>query len=186
MPTKPLRDVMADLETGGKRPGCVIFSIGAVYFSPNGLFDEFYTVISSRSCREHGLKFDTETMKWWNSQTPEARAVVDEAEKSKITLPKALDAFTEFLKKHDGSAKAVKLWGCGPSFDNVILTAAYHAIKKEPPWLYWNDRCYRTLKALSDPSIKVDRSGTYHNALDDAKTQAEHAARILKAAGREY
>ena len=178
---------MADLETGGKRPGCVIFSIGAVYFSPNGLFAEIYTVVSSKDCVKQGLKFDPETMKWWNSQTPEARAVVTQAEQSTVTLKSALNDFTEFLKKHDGTAKAVKLWGCGPSFDNVIITAAYHAIKQEPPWLYWNDRCYRTLKALSDPSIKVDRSGgTYHNALDDAKAQADHAARILKAAGREH
>lgn len=174
---------MVDLETGGRRPGCVIFSIGAVYFSGEGLYDEHHDIVSTDSCLKYGLKLDPETMKWWSGQSAEAQVVVDQARKSKLTLPQALVNFSKFLEKH-GFAKAIKLWGCGPSFDNTILTAAYDAIKMDPPWLYWNDRCYRTLKALSDPAIKVERVGVYHSALDDAKTQADHASRILRAAGR--
>jgi len=30
------------------------------------------------------------------------------------------------------------------------------------------------------PQLKAVRTGTYHNALDDAKTQAVHACQLLK------
>lgn len=49
----------------------------------------------------------------------------------------------------------------------------------EQPWAFWNDRCYRTLKARSE--LKIARTGTHHNALDDAKSQALHLITIWRA-----
>jgi len=72
------------------------------------------------------------------------------------------------------------LWGNGSTFDNVILSNAYRAIGVKQPWDFWNDRCYRTLKSLY-PHVKLERSGVAHNALDDAKSQAMHAVRIINA-----
>ena len=46
-------------------------------------------------------------------------------------------------------------------------------------WDFWNNHYYRTLKGLA-PLIKVQRGGVYHNALDDAKTQAAHALEVFK------
>lgn len=46
-------------------------------------------------------------------------------------------------------------------------------------WEFWNNRCFRTLKGMA-PHIKTERQGTYHNALDDAKTQALHAIKVLQ------
>lgn len=70
------------------------------------------------------------------------------------------------------------LWGNGSDFDNVILASAYRSCNLEVPWKFWNNRCYRTVKALR-PDIKIHRSGTYHNALDDAVSQAEHLMRMI-------
>jgi inhibitor of KinA sporulation pathway (predicted exonuclease) len=65
----------------------------------------------------------------------------------------------------------------------VILNAAYHVSGSAAAWWkFYNNRCYRTLKNL--PAAKgttIDRgTGTHHNALDDAVSQAKHAVQILK------
>jgi len=72
----------------------------------------------------------------------------------------------------------VRVWGNGAAFDNVILASAYRQANITQPWLFWNDRCYRTVKALS-PAVTMQRNGTHHNALDDAESQARHLIDML-------
>jgi exodeoxyribonuclease VIII len=88
-----------------------------------------------------------------------------------IHLAVALQRFTLWLPND------CKLWGNGASFDNAILANAYAALKMEQPWAFWNDRCYRTIKAMH-PKQKQQHLGTHHNALDDAISQAEHLIAI--------
>jgi hypothetical protein len=66
----------------------------------------------------------------------------------------------------------MRLWGNGASFDNAILAHAYARCGATPPWKFWNDRCYRTVAALT--ATPRQQGGTHHNALDDARSQAEH------------
>lgn len=173
-----MSDVMIDLETLGRRPGCAILSIGAVAFSPEGLGKELYVVISRPSQASLGLHEDPETLKWWLSQTEAARQVLsDAAAETAIPLEKGLSQLTTFLSQF--GLRRVKVWGNGGDFDNAILTNLYAAINQVPPWDFWNNRCYRTLKNLV-PSEKLKRTGTYHNALDDAKTQAAHAVELMR------
>lgn len=73
----------------------------------------------------------------------------------------------------------VRIWGNGADFDNVILASVYKRIGMEQPWLYRNNRCYRTLKALH-PEIPIERVGTHHNAVDDAESQARHLLAIMR------
>lgn len=166
------KNTMVDLETLGRRAGCSILSIGAVHFDDYGVEDELYIVVNKASCTEAGLHVDPDTLAWWEKQSPEARQVLADAEAG-MPLTVALDAFGAF-------AKGTNVWGNGADFDNAILYACYAAVGKDVPWPFWNSRCYRTLKNLRK-DIKLDRKGTYHNALDDARTQAEHAAMILSA-----
>ena len=56
------------------------------------------------------------------------------------------------------------------------------AYRIKPAWPYRNNRCYRTLKGLL-PAIELERSGTHHNALDDAITQARHLQKIVRTLG---
>lgn len=177
--TAPMADVMVDLETLGRRAGCAVLSIGAVEFCPDrGLGKELYVVVNRPSQRELGLHEDPDTLKWWMSQSEAARQVLDDAEKATaVSVAKALAQLTTFLTPM--GLRRVRVWGNGGDFDNAILAGLYGAIGQGPPWDYWNNRCYRTLKNLV-PGPKLKREGTYHNALDDAKSQAEHAVTLLR------
>lgn len=174
-----MQDVMVDLETLGRRAGCVVLSIGAVQFDPatKELGEELYEVVRLETCIAAGLQVDPETEAWWRKQSPEARQVLTQAEKKRGNkpLPKALQVLSQFLLTSGGD---VRVWGNGSDFDNSILVSCYAAIGQDPPWKFWNNRCYRTLKSLL-PTVKLTRTGTYHNALDDAKSQATHAIHLL-------
>lgn len=173
-------NVMLDLETRGQRPGCAILSIGAVAFGPltQTLGAEFYTVVNTKSCHEAGLQDDESTMVWWRSQAPEAQKVLVDADTGGVALKDALQQFGDWVKQFGGFQR-VKVWGNGSDFDNAIMACCYHAVDLPPPWQFWNNRCYRTLKSLV-PNVKLKREGTYHNALDDAKSQAKHLCLIAK------
>jgi exodeoxyribonuclease VIII len=166
---------MLDLETLGNRPGCKILSIGAVAFGPHGLGDEFYVVVDREDQTAYGLHEDSDTLKWWSNQSESAREVLFQANSGKTVLG-SLSLFNKYLANFGMSD--VKLWGNGSDFDNAILISCYAATKQQAGWKFWNNRCYRTLKSLH-PGTKLTRTGTYHNALDDAKTQALHAIPML-------
>ena len=74
-----LNDVMVDLETLGKRAGCVIVSVGAVKFDPKTGFvdvdNSFYKAITVESAMRYGLTVDPETLRWWMKHSKEAQAV---------------------------------------------------------------------------------------------------------------
>jgi hypothetical protein len=176
-----MSNVMNDLETLGSRPGCAILSIGAVAFHTDKpwktqLGPEFYVVINRDSCRRAGLHEDVDTLAWWAKQSEEASRVIALAEKSEVSLKQGLNQLTTYLTQF--GLRRVKVWGNGADFDNAILACAYAAVGLKLPWDFWNNRCYRTLKNLV-LSPKLKREGTYHNALDDAKTQANHAIELL-------
>lgn len=173
-----MEHVMIDLETLGRRAGCSILSIGAVAFDPvKGLGEELYIVVNRDSCKTAGLHEDPDTLAWWEGQSEQAKKVlIDASAKKAMSLEAALDELTDYLKQF--GARKVKIWGNGSDFDNAILTACYASIGRNIPWEFWNNRCYRTLKSLK-PSVKMQRQGTYHNALDDAKSQATHAIQLL-------
>ena len=166
---------MIDLETMGTGSNAAIIAIGAVKFDHVGIVDEFYKVVSLESSVKNGMTIEPDTVLWWMKQSVEARK---EFERKGGSLCRVLLTFYEWF----GQDKPV--WGNGASFDNVILSNAYKLTGLEQPWNFWSDRCYRTLKSLY-PSIEVNRSGTHHNALDDAKSQALHLIEIFKHAGLE-
>lgn len=170
-----MKNVMLDLETLGRTAGCSIISIGAVVFSDQ-LEDEFYISISRESCKDFGLFEDPETLAWWESQSDDAKKVFTEQKES---LPFALGKLCAWIEAL--CDEEICVWGNGSDFDNAMMQFAFRAIGKETPWKFWNNRCYRTLKNLY-PKIELDRQGTYHNALDDAKTQALHAIKIFSQA----
>jgi hypothetical protein len=171
-------NIMLDLETYGKSAGCPILSIGAVYFDENGVSDQgFYRIVNLQSCLDIGLITNEETVKWWDSQSSEAKEILTQVSSPDLSMPiqEAFYEFSEFVKLRPG----VKVWGNGADFDQAIIQYAYAKAGMEVPWDFWNNRCYRTLKSFKT-GIKFQRLGTHHNALFDAWSQAEHAAQILK------
>lgn len=184
-----MRDVMVDLETLGTIPGFAILSIGAVAFDAEGLYgpDEepqgFYAVVHRPTCVEAFLTICPETEKWWARQGEKAQEVLEISLDPHGSLPlaTALERFNIFLDKH-GGRQYCRVWGNGSDFDNAGLACAYDAAKVRPGWSFWNNRCYRTFKNLA-PQVTLEREGVYHNAFDDAVTQARHLVRILKETG---
>ena len=187
-----INHIMVDLETLGTVPGCSILSIGAVRFVPeeDRLAEEFYAVILRTSCLDVFLEEKDETIKWWNDKSPEARQVLLDAEDPDIAepLPMALESFNNWLLGL-GGMRSIRIYGNGADFDNPILRVAQDAAGIDPfnsKAGHFGGRCYRTLKSLDElfgPSFaapKVEREGTYHNALDDAKHQARHLMAIVR------
>lgn len=165
--------VMVDLETLGRRAGCQVLSLGAVFFGPDGLGDEFYRNLKLEEQADMGLTTDEDTVKWWSRQSPEARAAL---EVDRVHPTRALIDFGDWLKARSPEPR---FWGNGASFDEPILIAAHEALKVSVSWKYRNSRCFRTLKELhKNVPWKGDR-GVAHHALDDAKSQALHAVKIL-------
>lgn len=164
--------VMIDLETMGTRPNAPIIAIGAVKFTAMGLVDkEFYVSIDLESAVNDGhAVVDPKTVLWWMEQGGEARSALRENKKKVLT---ALYEFHDWLKPDE----PVGVWGNGASFDNVILSETYRRMNLTPPWPFWADRCYRTVKNLY-PACTLERTGVHHNALDDAKSQANHLLKI--------
>lgn len=163
--------VMLDLETLDTRATSAILSIGACMmdFEKLAVVDRFYIIVDSKSCIEAGLTTSPSTEKWWSQQSEEARRVFTDPNKVKL-----IDALIEFTRwtRNTKATDGLEMWGNGSDFDNVILINAFDKCGLEAPWKFFRNRCYRTYKSLY-PEVKVDRVGTYHNALDDALTQAE-------------
>jgi len=155
--------VMLDIETLGTEPGCAIVSIGAVWFGPDGIIDDWYYSIDPESCQLHGLTIDAETMLWWLDQD----AVVRE----QLTGGDAVDVALWRLATDIGFKSDTEIWACPPAFDCSVLEAAYDHINLDVPWEHWQRRCYRSIREeVGLPEL--DREGDHHNALDDARHQA--------------
>lgn len=176
--------VMIDLETMGTRPGCVILSIGAVYFTCNGIHEEFYIRINPISCQRAGLHFDASTIEWWMRQTDGARGELSDLTKTGEELDAALLAFSKWLRTEADHNSCI--WGNGSDFDISILIGAYDRADIPVPWSPWKHRCFRTMKNFHRHTIAATepaREGTHHNALDDAKHQAKWLIAISEVYG---
>ena len=183
-----MQHIMMDLETLGTEPGCAILSIGAVYFDPASaeLGSELYTLVHRPSCLAVGLHEDAGTIAFWKGQAaknPVHQKFLDDCEMETVAyaLPSALEEFNRFVQL----GTKVKVWGNGADFDNAILRAAYRAagVKPAGSWAKFGGRCYRTIKNLYPAQKLTARQGTYHNALDDAKSQAVHLMQLAAANG---
>lgn len=169
-------NIMVDLETLGTEPGSAILSIGAVRFRLDGIYDSFHRIIDLDSSTRKGFTVERGSIKWWMEQKPEIRDPLFEIDDDSIfyDVEEVLVAFKDWV----GPQVPVTLWGNGASFDLAILREAYNKVGFgffEP----FNDRCYRTMRYLY-PEIKKQDNPNLHNALEDARNQAEHLIRLLK------
>ena len=167
--------IMIDLETMGTRPDAPIVSIGAVAFNGAGIANDFYRNVDLKTSVAGGGVIDPDTLMWWLRQDNPAREALTDA--AGIALTYALHDLAMWFPNNLSG-----VWGNGASFDNVILSESFIREGVEQPWPFWKDKCYRTVKGMY-PDVALERSGTHHNALDDARTQAEHLIAINAAAG---
>lgn len=170
-----MRDFMVDIECLGNTPGCAPFAIGAVGMDLQAgtLGPKFYELINVDSAVACGLSAD---YTWWDQQSPAARKALDEAKATDQTIQQTFHKFAIWMVSNFG--EECRPWGCGAGFDQPILNIAHIKAKVRLPWRFWNEMCYRTIKNLNPQVQMTKRIGTYHNALDDAVSQAVHLLEI--------
>lgn len=170
-----MQNIMVDIETLSTDTDAAIIAIGAVAFDKDGIGDAFYTGVNLQSCMDLGRSMDAATISWWMEQSNNARSLLfRKAQDGSPPLADALAAFATWMR---GQSDDPVVWGNGAAFDNTILSNAYAMTGIEQPWEFWNDRCYRTVKSMY-PDVSIERAGIYHNALDDARSQALHLLAI--------
>ena len=165
------KHVMVDLETLGVKPGYSILSIGACVFNPaSGEIEaKFYRVIDAK---KNNLLIDPNTVNWWKEQSKEAQKVF--TDKSMSPIESVLVEFTNWWKQNNGKY----FWCHGAVFDAPLLEAAYDYCKMPKPWGHYYVRDTRTIYDIA--GVEPIRRGTYHNALDDALTQADAVYRAFQ------
>lgn len=161
-------NVMIDIETVGTNPGDVIISVGAVRFSEeSGVTESFMRSVDIESAEAAGLNIDGATVKWWMSQSEAAREQFTGGD----SLKSVLQELTDFVEGEGEGTPVV--WANSPAFDCVILEAGYDSVGLSVPWRYSECRDYRTLRKHLSGWPDVEQTGTKHDAVDDAKFQAQ-------------
>lgn len=147
-------DVMVDLETLGVGPDAAIVQIGACTRDESSVFlasvDQSY-YDKMHADRDFRYTYTDSTLEWWDQQSQEAK---DSLELFKFhAMAPALTAFTDWFNRVTRQEEYPKVWANSPSFDLVILRHAYSVetasgLKDtEVPWKFWQERCFRTMKA---------------------------------------
>lgn len=172
-----MADIMLDLETWGLAPGSALRSVGAVTFLREGdaeLPAEFSCNISLESCLLAGLVVDPNTRDWWGRQDAAAQ---DSLVADQLPLRDAVVLFHKWVR----GTRCTAIWCQGAGFDVPLWEAAARAVGLEVPWKYWDVRDTHTAYDLLglDPR-RVPRAGTHHNALEDARHQAECVRTAIK------
>lgn len=165
-PKPKCSNIMIDLETLDTSVDCAIVSIGAVKFNMDGYIDDeaFYASCSIESQMTSSIS--DSTLAWWMSQSDAARSVF--AEPNKHTLENALHELKAFVD-HD----KYELWSNGADFDIPIINFALKRHGFKPLVMFYNHRCFRTIKNLYTNVPKPPYEGAQHNALIDAIQQAK-------------
>jgi hypothetical protein len=167
--------VMVDLETMGTSFNAAILAVGAVYFEHGRFNKSFHSNVDLKSSVELGLNIEPETVMWWMGQEHSARLTQKE---NPLPITTVLDAFADWVNWIPNNEN-LEFYGNSASFDLGILGNAYDLYKKERPWMFWNERCYRTIKN-NYYTIQPDPfEGTPHVAVDDAMNQAKHLVKII-------
>ena len=173
-----MENIMLDLETLDTRTTGVILAIGAVAFTKTGITSEFYCTVDAQTAIDLGLTVSGSTFKWWMAQSGAARKALFE---DNVTIQSALYEFSDWVEENT-VGENVKVWGNGSDFDNAMLAHAYNKQGLDVPWKFWNNRCYRTAcQMLNDYNRK--QQGVHHNALDDARSQANHMIHAMTMRG---
>lgn len=161
-----------DLETLGNNHNSPIIQIGAVKFEPDGsIIDMFKHNIRWESLECYDFNIDYSTVRWWLSQSREAQdSVIDQGGVDLIT------ALTDFIR-WIGKPEEYEYWAHA-TFDPIILANAYRKTGIKYPIPFRKQRDIRTLNFLTG-EVKVEREGTAHTALDDAKFQARYISIML-------
>lgn len=174
-----MKNIMIDIETLGTDAGSIILSIGACIFHGlnNGRYVEeerFYRAIHIDSQRAEGRSIDTQTLRWWMSQPPEARAVFLE---TGIAMKSALIDISSWISENAG--EHFFIWS-NTKMDIVMMEYEFKQHGIRIPWAYNKFRETKSFKMGLNYLFQIDGDSitdfisgdTPHNADYDAQWQA--------------
>lgn len=161
--------VMVDIETLDVIPSAVILSMGAAVITDSLTPMTFYIELDANDQYERTKS--QSTIDWWSKQIDGLMP------KGETNIAAGLLKFSTWIS----SLRADPIiWCKGTDFDTAILSHAYNQYKLTVPWKYNSVRDFRTVKKLF-PSYNFPANPHAHDALADAKHQAEELKAILKA-----
>lgn len=175
-------NVMIDLETLGVGSSAAILSIGAVKFDPhaaegvhtdatNPEYKHFFCSIAPQSCIDAGLELQGAAITWWLEQGDEARTVL--MAEPHYELQQALGEFWAWF-----GTESLPTWGNGSAFDCVVLRNAFIKLHGVAPFVFRDERCYRTVRAMFP--LEYVPSTQLHHPLHDAIAQATHLQKLYR------
>jgi 3'-5' exoribonuclease Rv2179c-like domain len=147
--------IMVDLETMGTNTNSIILSIAAIRFVPQTgkHMGKFYRKINIDSYEKDKFTFDGDTLKWWMSQSQEARNEAFCGD-DRLPIKKVLEEFITWCRNISGNA-IVKPWSHGASFDIPIVAFVMKHYKLKEPWGFTDIRDTRTYYETLDFDFKT-------------------------------
>jgi len=172
--------IMIDVETMGIGTAPPLLSLGAVAFNDGGIFLRFHEHIDLQSCIDAGLVPTASTMLWWLEQSDEARQKITQGQKDSYPVGHVLGLFFNWIYDvYEGLAEDCFVWSYGSNADIRWLDEICEKLNINTPWSYRNIGCYRTLCHMF-PMVPYNHRGVRHDALADAKSQANHLIEMFK------
>lgn len=176
------KHISVDIETLGTTPGSAVIALGAVVFDPltGETSNPFYASFNATAMI--GFTTDEQTKKWWKDQSEQAKNMLSF---SNMTLESGLSQFYDWWKEIEKGCSTgdyARFWAKPPSFDEVLLDAAFKIVGIKTPWHYRAPRCVRTILDISGIDERP-MEGIPHYALDDAIHQAYVVSDCYRAIG---
>lgn len=176
-----MNSLMIDVETLGIRPSSVILSVGLVVFHETLPITDDLITLDLNWQLAFGRTVDADTQKWWATQSVEAQVSAFNTT-SRSDARQLRNHIAVVMEHYD----IKEVWAHSPSFDLVLLKDYFDSMPTKgaaSPWDFRQERDTRTLFALAGGKLGdfgTTRTGTAHNALEDARFQAKEviAARL--------
>lgn len=192
-----MQHYMIDIETLGNGPEAAVVSIGACRFDPiegtvegKGQPGTFYARADLSKSTHPGV-IDPSTVEWWLQQSDDARRAL--LLEPRYELGVCLGMFEKWVKADGLKHRERAIWSNGPTFDEIIMRAAferYRAAGVRWPFSYRSSRCCRTIFDMTRTAgFDMDEFRTPptdlvgHHALDDALRQAHGVVKMYELLG---
>lgn len=194
--------ITIDLETASLKPNAAIIQIAAVAWNANSkdlksrptIYDKsknpyiFNAYCDLRSCLVKGMDFNADTIKWWASQSEEAKAAITNSDCELEPIDKLIAHFFAWIEETKKAlhAEKVYIWAQGTDMDITVLRTVSQMVGiTDTPWEYCDVCDSRTyIKTMcqafniseTDDMFKMPTNNnignflmpTKHNALYDA------------------
>lgn len=181
------KHLVLDIETMARGPEAVVMAVGyAILDMESGqgeVVQSGYCLLDVEDQLLRGRTLDSETLKWWDDQSLEARMIVFPERFGAIgreTTRLPIEGFSIFLGTLWVSHECELVWGYGAAFDITIVESLLNTFGFAAPWSFRQQACLRTLSHSTDLSLRP-KPEIPHHPEHDAVAQAQWLKLMLGA-----